>query len=91
MTSATRCFYNSRSVEFTVGHLMKPNTKKLAKIMKALANEHRLNLYLGIAQNETSDFETPGCHCHIHAVVDGQECPIGVHNLTQYAESLQLF
>ena len=41
---------------------MKPNTKKLAKIMKALANEHRLALYLGIAQNEESDFEVPECH-----------------------------
>ena len=38
-----------------------PNTKRLAKIMKALANEHRLKLYLGIAQNEESDFEMPEC------------------------------
>ena len=40
---------------------MKPNTKRLAKIMKALANEHRLALYVGIAQNQESDFETPEC------------------------------
>ena len=40
---------------------MKPNTKRLAKIVKALANEHRLALYLGIAQNEESDFEAPEC------------------------------
>ena len=38
-----------------------PNTKRLAKIMKARANEHRLKLYLGIAQNEESDFEMPEC------------------------------
>ena len=49
---------------------MKPNTKRLAKIMKALASEHRLNIYLGIAQNEESDFETPGCHCHIRDIVE---------------------
>ncbi len=42
---------------------MKPNTKRLAKIMKALASEHRLNIYLGIAQSEEqeSDFEMPAC------------------------------
>ena len=40
---------------------MKLNTKRLAKIMKALANEHRLALYLGIAKNEESDFETHEC------------------------------
>jgi DNA-binding transcriptional ArsR family regulator len=39
----------------------KPNTKRLAKIMKALANEHRLSLYLGIAQNEEAGFEEPEC------------------------------
>ena len=41
---------------------MKSNTKRVAKIMKALANEHRLALYLGIAENEESDFEVPACH-----------------------------
>ncbi len=40
---------------------MKPNIRRLAKIMKALANEHRLALYLGIAENEESDFEAPQC------------------------------
>ncbi len=35
------------------------DTKRLAKIMKALSNEHRLALYLGIAGNKDrdSDFE----------------------------------
>ena len=40
---------------------MKPNTKRLAKILRALANEHRLALYLGIARNAESDFEAPEC------------------------------
>ena len=45
---------------------LKPNTKRLAKIMKALASEHRLALYFGIAQNEESDFESPECSvCNI--------------------------
>ena len=33
------------------------NTKRIAKIMKALAHEHRLALYLGIAQNKDKDSE----------------------------------
>ena len=45
---------------------MKPNTKRLAKIMKALASEHRLALYLGIAQSEETDFESRECSvCNI--------------------------
>ena len=42
--------------------MTKPNTKRLAKILKALANEHRLALYLGIAENEESDFKVPECN-----------------------------
>ncbi len=49
--------------------MTKPNTKRLAKVMKALANEHRLALYLGIAQHEESDFETSDCHCNIRDIV----------------------
>ena len=37
--------------------------------MKALASEHRLALYLGIAENEESDFEVPACGCHVSQVV----------------------
>ena len=36
--------------------------KKLAKILKALSNEHRLKLYLAIAKHEQSDFEEPECN-----------------------------
>ena len=43
------------------------NTKRVAKIMKALANEHRLALYLGIAQNQESDFEA---ECSVRQVVE---------------------
>ena len=38
------------------------NAKKLAKIMKALSNENRLNLYMEIAKKEVSDFETQECN-----------------------------
>jgi len=38
------------------------NTKQLAKIMKALSNENRLNLYMEIAKQEKSDFKTQECN-----------------------------
>jgi ArsR family transcriptional regulator len=41
---------------------MKMEAKKLAKIMKALSNENRLNLYLEIAKQEESDFPEPRCN-----------------------------
>ena len=41
--------------------MRKPDTKRLAKIMRALANENRLALYLGIAQKQEANFEAPEC------------------------------
>ncbi|MFH2010381.1 MAG: metalloregulator ArsR/SmtB family transcription factor [bacterium] len=40
---------------------MAPDTRRLAKIMKALSNENRLALYLEIAQQQETDFEEPAC------------------------------
>lgn len=40
---------------------MTTDTKRLAKIMKALANENRLKLYLEIAQRQQADFEDNAC------------------------------
>ncbi len=37
------------------------DTKRLAKIMKALGNEHRLALYLEIAQQQEAGFEDNAC------------------------------
>ena len=37
--------------------------KQLAKIMKALSNENRLNLYMEIAKHEESDFRNPRVQC----------------------------
>ena len=68
---------------------MKPNTKRLAKVMKALANEHRLALYLGIAQNEESDFETPECSCNIRDIVKAftLTAPTISHHLKELANA----
>lgn len=40
---------------------MSADTKRLAKIMKALGNEHRLGLYLEIAQQQEAGFEDNAC------------------------------
>ena len=66
---------------------MKPNTKRIAKIMKALANEHRLNIYLGIAENEESDFEMPACT--VSEVVRGftLSAPTICHHLKELANA----
>ena len=69
--------------------MMKPNTKRLAKVMKALANENRLALYLGIAQNEESDFETPECNCNIRDIVKAftLTAPTISHHLKELANA----
>lgn len=46
---------------------MEPDTRRMARIMRALGNEHRLALYLGIAQHEETDFAV--CECHISELV----------------------
>jgi ArsR family transcriptional regulator len=40
---------------------MATDTKRISKIMKALANENRLKLYLEIAERQQADFEDNAC------------------------------
>ena len=40
---------------------MAHDTRRMAKIMKALSNENRLSLYLEIAQKQETDFEDTAC------------------------------
>ena len=40
----------------------KAQARKLAKILKALSNEHRMALYMEIARHGESDFEEPECN-----------------------------
>ncbi len=63
------------------------NTKRLAKIMKALANEHRLALYLGIAENEESDFEAPECHVSQVVKAFTLTAPTICHHLKELANA----
>ena len=43
------------------GKERKTDTKRMARILKALASEHRLALYLEIAREEEKGFEDHGC------------------------------
>ncbi len=38
-----------------------PNTRRVARIMKALSNENRLRLFLEIATRQGTEFEARGC------------------------------
>ena len=40
---------------------MATDTRRLAKIMKALSNENRLALYLEIAREQEANYEAPEC------------------------------
>lgn len=40
---------------------MTTDTKRMARIMKALSNENRLSLYLEIAQQQEKNFEDRAC------------------------------
>ncbi len=44
------------------------NTTQLTKILKALSNQTRLELYLQIARQSEADFDT-GCECFITDIV----------------------
>lgn len=45
--------------------MARPNTKRLAKILKALGHEYRLALYLGIARSQESSNESVCSICNV--------------------------
>ncbi|HWR42118.1 metalloregulator ArsR/SmtB family transcription factor [Sporomusa sp.] len=45
------------------------DTKKMAKIFKALSNPNRLELYLKIAEAHEASFQT-GCECFVTDIID---------------------
>ena len=45
-------------------------TAKLAKVLKALSHQKRLELYLEIARHNESDFETGDCECFICDIME---------------------
>ena len=45
------------------------DTKRLAKIMKALSNPNRLELYLEIARKQEAGYCTEECGCYISDII----------------------
>lgn len=63
------------------------NAKKMAKIMKALSNENRLNLYLEIAKHKESDFEEPKCNVSHIVQMFKLSAPTISHHLKELANA----
>ena len=63
------------------------SAKQLAKVMKALSNEHRLKLYLKIAKQEESDFEAQQCKLSDIVKLFGLSPPTISHHLKQLANA----
>ena len=64
---------------------VKMDTKELAKIMKALSNQNRLELYLKIVKESQSNFET-GCECFISDIKE--KLKIGAPTISRHLKEL---
>ena len=64
------------------------DTAKLSKIMKALSNQTRLELYLQIAKQSEANFDT-GCECFISDIVGSLRigAPTISHHLKELANA----
>jgi ArsR family transcriptional regulator, arsenate/arsenite/antimonite-responsive transcriptional repressor len=64
------------------------DSAKLSKIMKALSNQTRLELYLQIAKQSEANFET-GCECFITDIVGSLSigAPTISHHLKELANA----
>jgi len=61
-------------------------TAKLAKVLKALSHQKRLELYLEIARHNESDFETNGCECFICDIMESLN--IGAPTVSHHLKEL---
>ena len=61
-------------------------TAKLAKILKALSHQKRLELYLEIARHSESDFETGECECFICDIMESLN--IGAPTVSHHLKEL---
>jgi ArsR family transcriptional regulator len=61
-------------------------TAKLAKILKALSHQKRLELYLEIARHNESDFATDGCECFICDIMESLN--IGAPTVSHHLKEL---
>lgn len=61
------------------------DTKKMAKIFKALSNPNRLELYLKIAKAHEASFET-GCECFVTDIIESLN--IGAPTISHHIKEL---
>ncbi len=61
------------------------DTKKLAKIFKALSNPNRLELYLKIAKTHEQRFDA-GCECFVSEIIDSLK--IGAPTISHHIKEL---
>ncbi|MEG6586769.1 ArsR/SmtB family transcription factor [Dendrosporobacter sp. 1207_IL3150] len=61
------------------------DTKKVAKIFKALSNQNRLELYLKIAKAHEASFET-GCECFVSDIIESLN--IGAPTISHHIKEL---
>lgn len=66
----------------------KMNTKKLAKVLKALSNPNRLELYLEIVKKNEASFQS-SCECFITDIIDSLNigAPTISHHLKELANA----
>lgn len=61
------------------------DTKKMAKVFKALSHPNRLELYLKIAEAHEASFET-GCECFVSDIIDSLN--IGAPTISHHIKEL---
>ncbi len=61
-------------------------TAKLAKILKALSHQKRLELYLEIAKHNESDFKADDCECFICDIMESLN--IGAPTVSHHLKEL---
>lgn len=61
------------------------DTKKMAKVFKALSNPNRLELYLKIARAHEASFET-GCECFVTDIIESLN--IGAPTISHHIKEL---
>ncbi len=65
----------------------KTDTSRIARVMKALSNENRLNLFLQIAHNQKTEFEHDGCMISDIMALFDCSAPTISHHLKELANA----
>lgn len=68
------------------------DTKKIARVFKALSHPNRLELYLKIAEAHEASFET-GCECFVSDIIDSLNigAPTISHHIKELANADLIF